>query len=154
MIRQDLFSVEFSPGQQYMQSKTILLVDDNAVQAMIRRTILERNGYVAITVLQPARALDHLRNNDPHLSVDLVITDHIMPGMSGSTFSKEVRTIWPTIPILVISGMEDACVEYEGLNVEFRVKPLQPEILLQSVQQLIGIPEPSVNSTALAVVTA
>jgi hypothetical protein len=50
--------------------------------------------------------------------------------------------------------MEDACVEYEGLNVEFRVKPLQPEILLQSVQQLIGIPEPSVNSTALAVVTA
>jgi DNA-binding NtrC family response regulator len=137
-----------------MQSKTILLVDDNAVQAMIRRTILERNGYATITVLEPARALDHLRNSDPCSSIDLVITDHIMPGMNGSTFSKEVRALRPTIPILVISGMEDACLEYEGLNVEFRVKPLQPEILLESVQQLIGVPEPSVNSVPLAVVTA
>ncbi|QHS50906.1 response regulator [Edaphobacter sp. 12200R-103] len=137
-----------------MQSKTILLVDDNAVQAMIRRTILERNGYATITVLQPARALDHLRNSDSPSSIDLVITDHIMPGMSGSTFSREVRGLRPTIPILVISGMEDAYLEYEGLNVEFRAKPLQPEILLQSVQQLIGIPEPSVSSSVLAAVIA
>jgi DNA-binding NtrC family response regulator len=137
-----------------MQSKTILLVDDNAIQATIRRTILERNGYATITVLQPARALDHLRNDDHGSSIDLVITDHIMPGMNGSTFSREVRALHPTIPILVVSGMEDAFMEYEGLSVEFRVKPLQPELLLKAVQQLIGMPHRSTNPLTLAAVIA
>jgi DNA-binding NtrC family response regulator len=137
-----------------MQSKTILLVDDNAIQATIRRTILERNGYATITVLEPIRALDHLRNDDPGLSVDLVITDHIMPGMNGSTFSREVRALRPAIPILVISGMEDAFLEYEGLNVEFRVKPLQPELLLKSVQQLIGRSQRSASPVTLTAVIA
>jgi len=137
-----------------MQSKTILLVDDNAIQATVRRTILERNGYTTTTVLQPSRALDHLRSNDPCSSIDLVITDHIMPGMNGSTFSKEVRALYPNMPILVISGMEEASAEYEGLNVEFRVKPLQPELLLESVQQLIGRPQRSSIAATLAAVIA
>lgn len=137
-----------------MQSKTILLVDDNAIQAMIRRTILERNGYTTITALQPSRALDHLRNTDPSSSVDLVITDHIMPGMNGSTFSKEVRGLCPAMPILVISGMEEAYDEYQGIKVEFRVKPLQPELLLQCVRELIGSPTPSAASPALVTATA
>lgn len=137
-----------------MQSKTILLVDDNAIQAMIRRTILERNGYTTITALQPSRALDYLRDTDACSSVDLVITDHIMPGMNGSTFSKEVRGLCPAMPILVISGMEEACDEYQGIKVEFRVKPLQPELLLQCVRELIGSPTPSAASPALVTATA
>jgi DNA-binding NtrC family response regulator len=137
-----------------MHSKTILLVDDNAIQATIRRTILERNGYKTITALQPSRALDQLRNNDPSSSVDLVITDHIMPGMNGSTFSKEVRELRPSMPILVISGMEEAYEEYEDVKVEFRVKPLQPELLLQCVRQLIGNPSCSTSSSAFVPATA
>jgi DNA-binding NtrC family response regulator len=137
-----------------MQSKTILLVDDNAIQATIRRTILERNGYTTITALQPSRALDYLRNSDTSSSVDLVITDHIMPGMNGSTFSKEIRNLNPALPILVISGMEEASEEYEGLHVEFRVKPLQPELLLESVRQLIGIAQAPTTSPTLATATA
>jgi DNA-binding NtrC family response regulator len=116
---------------------TILLVDDNAVQAAIRQAILRRSGYFVITALNPVRALEQLRNRDFPCEVQLVITDHIMPGMSGTEFVQEIRKFHPTIPILVISGMEEAVEQYEGLGIEFRLKPLPPENLLACVRELI-----------------
>ncbi|MBS1799432.1 MAG: response regulator [Acidobacteria bacterium] len=116
----------------------ILLVDDNAVQAAIRQTILRRSGYFVITALNPARALEQLRNGDFPAEVQLVVTDHIMPGMSGKEFVQQIRRFHPRIPILVISGMEEAVEEYRGLNVEFRVKPLPPERLLECVHELVS----------------
>ena len=119
-----------------LSSETILLVDDNAVQAAVRQTILRRAGYFVITALNPARALEQLRHGDFLSEIGLVITDHIMPGMTGSHFVREVRTMLPKIPVLVISGMP-AEEEYEGLGVLFQLKPLQPECLLQSVRDLM-----------------
>lgn len=119
--------------------QAILLVDDNAVQAAVRQTILRRCGYFVITALNPARALEQLRHGDFLTEVRLVVTDHVMPGMSGNRFAGEIRKILPRIPILVISGLE-AEHEYEGLDVQFRLKPLQPESLLESVRDLIGPP--------------
>lgn len=128
-----------SPLEQLMPSTmTILLVDDNAVQAAIRQVILRRSGYFVITALNPARALEQLRNGDFPAEVQLVVTDHIMPGMSGKEFVQQIRRFHPKIPILVISGMEEAVDEYNGLNVEFRVKPLPPERLLECVHELIS----------------
>jgi DNA-binding NtrC family response regulator len=124
-----------------MQTKTILLVDDNAIQAAVRQAILKRNGYFVIAALNPARVLEQLRNGDFLTEIDMVITDHMMPGMSGSAFVREIRGLRPQIPVLVISGLEDAIQEYEGLNVEFRVKPLQPEHLLECVKGMIGASE-------------
>lgn len=133
--------------------KTILLVDDNAVQAAIRQVILKRAGYFVITALNPQRALEQLRNDDFLSQVRLVITDHIMPGMSGTEFVSEVRTFLPKLPVLVISGMEEAIEKYRGLNVEFRVKPLPPENLLSCVRRMLDqtMEEPAPSS---AVVTS
>lgn len=124
-----------------MQTKTILLVDDNAIQAAVRQAVLKRNDYFVIAALNPTRVLEQLRKGDFLTEIDLVITDHIMPGMSGNAFVREIRSLRPQIPVLVISGLEDAIEEYEGLNVEFRVKPLHPERLLECVQGMIGVPE-------------
>lgn len=121
-----------------MQTRIILLVDDNAVQAAARQAILKRNGYFVITVLNPTFALEQFRSGELPPEVHLVITDHLMPGMSGSQFAREIRNLRPQIPILVISGSEEAEDEYRGLNVEFRLKPLQPEHLLACVQQMTG----------------
>lgn len=117
--------------------KTILLVDDNAVQAAIRQVILRRSGYCVITALNPERALEQLRNGDFHSDIHLVITDHIMPDMRGTEFVRQIRHSHPKLPVLVVSGMEEAEQEYAGLNVEFRVKPLPPERLLKSVRDLV-----------------
>jgi DNA-binding NtrC family response regulator len=127
-----------------MQTKTILLVDDNAIQAAVRQAVLKRNDYFVIAALNPTRVLEQLRKGDFMTEIDLVITDHIMPGMAGNAFVREIRSLRPQIPVLVISGLEDAIQEYEGLNVEFRVKPLQPERLLECVQGMIGVSEADV----------
>jgi CheY-like chemotaxis protein len=139
-----------------MHPKTILLVDDNAVQASVRQAILKRNGYSVITALNPSRALEQLRNGDFLTEIHLVITDHIMPSMNGSTLVREIRLLQPDVPVLVISGLEEAAAEYAGLKVEFRVKPLQPEHLLSVVEHLVGAPEasPSLLGSPIASATA
>ena len=117
---------------------TILLIDDNAVQAATRQAILRRAGYAAIAVLNPRRALEQFQKGEFASDIVLVITDHIMPGMNGSEFVRQLRRIKPTLPVLVVSGLDEAEAEYEGLNVVFRLKPLPPDNLLASVYVLLG----------------
>ena len=61
----------------------LLLIDDNAVQAATRQTILRRAGYFVIAALNPARVLEQIQNGDLAEEIGLVITDHLMPGMSA-----------------------------------------------------------------------
>jgi CheY-like chemotaxis protein len=117
--------------------QTLLLIDDNAIQAATRQTILKRAGYFVIAVLSPERALEQFRNNDYPAAIDLVITDHLMPGMNGCDFVRLLREFAPDIPVLVISGMAEAEEEYEGLDVSFRLKPVLPDNLIESVHQLV-----------------
>ena len=119
-------------------SSAILLIDDNAVQAATRQAILKRAGYYVFAVLSPVRALEQFNTNDFPAEICLVITDHLMPGMSGADFVRALRKEHPDLPILVISGLEEAELEYQGLNVQFRLKPLMPDSLLASVQRLLA----------------
>jgi CheY-like chemotaxis protein len=116
----------------------LLLIDDNAIQAATRQTILKRAGYFVIAALNPQRALSQLQRNEFQQDIGLVITDHFMPGMTGAEFVRNLRGIYPEMPVLVISGMEEVEDEYQGLNVSFRLKPLLPDDLLSSVQCLLA----------------
>jgi CheY-like chemotaxis protein len=116
---------------------TLLLIDDNPIQAATRQTILKRAGYHVIAVLSPERALETLRANEYPVPIDLILTDHIMPGMNGAEFITQLRGFAPTVPVLVISGMPDAEDEYVGLGVDFRLKPLMPDNLLAIVHRLV-----------------
>ena len=119
-------------------NSAVLLIDDNAIQAATRQTILKRAGYFVIAALNPVRALQQLQNNELPIEVGLIITDHLMPEMNGADFVRELRKIRPDLPVLVISGLEEAIADYEGLNVVFRVKPLLPDHLLASVHSLMS----------------
>jgi DNA-binding response OmpR family regulator len=116
---------------------TILLIDDNAVQAATRQTILKRAGYFVIAALNPVRALEQIQSGEFPAEIGLVITDHLMPGMCGTDFVKGLRKTHPELPVMVISGLEEAEDEYAGLHVIFRVKPLLPEMLLACVHDLL-----------------
>jgi CheY-like chemotaxis protein len=115
----------------------LLLIDDNAVQAATRQTILRRAGYFVIAALNPTRALEQFRGGEFPEEIGLVITDHLMPGMSGSEFVRALRKTHPRLPVLVISGLEEAEQEYVGLDVTFRMKPLLPDSLLSTVKSLV-----------------
>jgi CheY-like chemotaxis protein len=116
---------------------TILLVDDNAIQAVTRQTILRRAGYFVIAALNPTRALDQFKSSEFPNEISAVITDHIMPGMNGAQFVRELRKIQPHLPVMVISGLEEAEPEYAGLHVRFLLKPLSPDLLLSNLRYLL-----------------
>lgn len=115
----------------------ILLLDDNAVQAATRQTILRRAGYFVIAALNPLRALEQFQNREFPVEIGLVITDHLMPDMNGVNFVQALRRTHPALPVMVISGLEEAEGEYAGMNVAFRLKPVMPEHLLSSVHGLL-----------------
>ncbi len=117
---------------------TLLLIDDNAVQAATRQAILRRAGYFVLCALNPQRALDQLRQAHFQDEIHLVITDHIMPGMNGAEFVGELRKLKPAMPVLVISGLDEAEGLYRHLGVTFRVKPVLPEHLLATVADLLN----------------
>jgi len=125
------------PTRQESMPSTILLIDDNAIQAATRQTILKRAGYHVIAVLSPERALEQFRNNEFPAPIDLILTDHIMPGMNGAEFVTKLREFQPDLPVLVISGLEEAEDSYAGLNIDFRLKPLLPDNLLATVHRLL-----------------
>jgi CheY-like chemotaxis protein len=125
-------------GVSGQATSAILLIDDNAVQAATRQTILKRAGYYVIAVLSPQRALEQLQHQEFPAPIQLVITDHLMPGMMGAEFVRELRKLEPTMPVLVISGLEEAEDEYRDMDVLFRMKPLLPDHLLASVHRLLN----------------
>jgi len=128
----------------------LLLIDDNAVQAATRQTILRRAGYFVIAALNPRRALEQIQCGDLPEDIGLVITDHLMPGMSGSEFVRALRKTHPRLPVLVISGLEEAEREYADLDVTFRIKPLLPDHLLETVRCLVeeGGAEPRLSAVS------
>ena len=128
----------------------VLLVDDNAVQAAVRQTILKRDGFDVHVALSPTRALERFEAADFPVDIGLVLTDHLMPGMNGAQFVRELRRLNPHVPVLVISGLEEAELEYAGLRVVFRTKPLLPETLLTLVRSLLAsgqVPDRALDQT-------
>jgi CheY-like chemotaxis protein len=118
-------------------ASAVLLIDDNAIQAATRQTILRRAGYFVIVALSPMRALEQFQRDEFPADISVVITDHTMPGMNGSQFVRELRKTRPNLPVMVISGLEEAEYEYVGMNVQFLLKPLPPDILLSNLREMV-----------------
>lgn len=115
---------------------SILLVDDNRIQAATRRAILGHAGHRILLASDARQALEMLADGSHRIG--LVITDHIMPGMNGPQFVRELRFSYPLLPVLVLSGLPDAEAEYEGLGVVFRHKPFHPEALVELCRSLLA----------------
>jgi CheY-like chemotaxis protein len=118
-------------------SLRILLVDDNHIQSATRRAILEGAGWEVCIAHQGQQALERLNEPETSPPIGLVITDHLMPVMSGPEFVAELRRGYK-LPVIVLSGLPDAEAAYQGLNVVFRLKPFDPDSLIKLVQNLVG----------------
>jgi CheY-like chemotaxis protein len=81
--------------------ETILVVEDEDAVREIACRILARNGYEVVTADSPAEAL-RLYQSNPHVAA--VLTDVVMPGMSGTQLASEIRELNPGTPILFMSG--------------------------------------------------
>jgi CheY-like chemotaxis protein len=119
-----------------MPLAAILLVDDNPVQAATRKAILTFSGNQVSVATNAQEALTLLENPDFAKNINLIITDHLMPLMNGPQFVARLRLHLPNVPVLVLSGLPDAEAEYDGMNILYRLKPLDPEELIRLAQFL------------------
>ncbi len=115
----------------------ILIVDDNPIQAVTRRLILEKAHFHVAIAESGLAALAKFDSGEPF---GMVITDHVMPEMSGPELVKKLREQSTTLPILVLSGMPEAESQYEGMDVSFRLKPIQPQELIELTRALLFPP--------------
>jgi CheY-like chemotaxis protein len=113
----------------------VLLIDDNPMQLDVRKAVLLEAGMSISTASTAEEALALLRS-PRSTRFDVIVTDHMLPGQSGAGFVEQLRRIERHIPVLAISGLPDAREEYERLNVRFLPKPVAPEELIRSVQEL------------------
>lgn len=117
--------------------KQVLLLDDNPAQLAIRELVLRKGGVESHVATNAASALAFLRSEPGQQKIGAVVTDHLMPGMDGVQFVRELRTFSPQIPVIVISGLAEAEEEYAGMNVMFRTKPCEPEDLITLVKSAL-----------------
>jgi two-component system response regulator AtoC len=81
----------------------ILIVDDEAGMLTLLKLLLDRLGHESIPTSHGEQALAALQDNSP----DFVITDLMMPDMSGQTLIQEIRATHPDLPILVVTAVTD-----------------------------------------------
>ncbi len=113
--------------------KTILCVDDNEQALSIRKIMLETRGYRVLACNSGAMALEAFRRG----SVDLVLTDLIMPGMDGPRLIEEIKSISPQTPAVLISGRTKV-YERETLADLFLPKGMfEPADLLERIRLLL-----------------
>ena len=115
------------------RKKRVLLVDDDPLQLRVREAVLRDSGVPVDVATTADSALALLRTASGD-SIAAVVTDHIMPGISGAVFIEQLRSLKPGIPVIVISGMAEAENEYEGYDVLFRTKPCPPAELIALVR--------------------
>jgi CheY-like chemotaxis protein len=83
--------------------KTILCVEDNEQVLSVRKFLLETRGYRVVAMGNAMEALEYLQGAMPG-SVDLLMSDLIMPGMDGNELIRRAKQLMPGLPALLISG--------------------------------------------------
>ena len=126
------------PQRSLRGTETILLVDDDELVRRATRSILMDYGYTVVEAENGSKAMQvHLEKMQ---SIQLLVTDQMMPEMSGADLVKNISRIRPGLPILLISGFitEDEIGKYSlDKNVTFLRKPFQPQALASKVRDLL-----------------
>jgi DNA-binding response OmpR family regulator len=113
--------------------RKVLVIDDSPLQLRVREAVLRDAGF-EVCIATTAESAHALLRSEPGQSVQVIVTDHVLPGASGADFVRQLRDINPSVPVIVITGLPEAETEYDGLGVIFRQKPCPPPELIALVR--------------------
>jgi CheY-like chemotaxis protein len=116
-----------------VSSVVILCVDDEDIPRTLRKIILVKQGYSVLTAGSASEALDLL---DRH-HVDLVLTDQMMPGMVGTELAKRLRATKPTLPVIIVSGVNE--IPEDAIFADRFVSKVEgPAALFRTIAEVLG----------------
>lgn len=120
----------------------ILVVEDEVAVRSIARRVLEREGFI---VLEAGTAHEAIRIAETSAgTIALLLTDVVLPGITGTELCTAIRSVKPNVPVLFMSGYaaEDLQDRVAGvMDVGFVPKPFTPRDLAAAVRGALQLPE-------------
>jgi CheY-like chemotaxis protein len=115
------------------EKELILCVDDEENQLAVRKLVLEQAGYAVLAASSGQQALALLAGHP----IDLVLSDHLMPGLTGTELARQIKAQDPDLPVILISAVneipEDAA--YADL---FMSKLDGPQAMCQNISAMLA----------------
>jgi two-component system cell cycle sensor histidine kinase/response regulator CckA len=121
-------------------NELILLCEDEDPVRSLVRAILTRNGY---RVLEARNGGEALMLFEQHAAIDLLVTDVVMPVMSGRQLAERLGAIRPDLKVLYMSGYTDDAIVRHGVlkdEIELLQKPITPDVLARRVRAVLDAP--------------
>ena len=118
--------------------ETVLLVEDETLVRQLTHEILRRNGYRVLEAADGVEALAVVRNYDGR--IELLLTDVVMPRMSGHELVELARPLRPDMRILYVSGYSEEAIARQGQlteGIELLSKPFTPGVLTTKIRELL-----------------
>jgi two-component system, cell cycle sensor histidine kinase and response regulator CckA len=131
-------------------TETILLVEDQEEVRKVTRRMLETRGYTVLVAASGQEALrvgealqGRRRADEPKGPIDLLVTDVVMPGMSGREVALLLAPSHPSMRVLYLSGYTDESIVHHGMlepGIAFLQKPFTAEALARKVHEVLNSP--------------
>jgi CheY-like chemotaxis protein len=107
-------------------------VDDETVPLTLRRLVLEKSGFAVVPASSATEALDILKAQ----AVDLVLTDLLMPGLSGLDLARKIKERSPALPIILLSGVNEVPEDADCADL-FLSKVEGPVAMLEKISEML-----------------
>ncbi|MDZ7697699.1 MAG: PAS domain S-box protein [Deltaproteobacteria bacterium] len=120
------------------RGETVLIVEDDATVLQLSKQILERLGYTVLATESPVEAVEMVRKQTGE--IHLLMTDVVMPKMSGKDLAGKIQNIRPDIKTLFMSGYTANAIAHQGVldkGVQFLQKPFGTESLARKVREVL-----------------
>ena len=133
----DLDTVEVEPEEEDAPrgSETVLVVEDESAILHLSERLLTRLGYTVLSAPGPLEALQLVERHDG--SIDLLLTDVVMPDMSGRELAARLQAVLPTLKCLFMSGYTSNIIAQHGVldaAIDFMQKPVTLTVMARRVR--------------------
>jgi CheY-like chemotaxis protein len=126
------------PTRPRKGTETVLVVEDNESVRRLVHSVLQGHGYTVLDAAEPAEALALVERYGGHIA--LLVTDVVMPGISGRELARQLEAARPGLLVLYMSGYTDDAIVNHGVlevGVAFLQKPFTPAGLLHKVREVL-----------------
>ncbi|MFZ9898776.1 MAG: ATP-binding protein [Gemmatimonadaceae bacterium] len=126
-------------------NQTILVAEDEAAVRRLIRTLLHREGYTILEAANGREALEIVASYQG--PIHLVVSDVMMPELTGTALTKELHKAHPALPVLLISGYTtpEGIGDVDGIGTRFLGKPFTTVALTDAVRTALASAEPGVG---------